>query len=37
VAEYVLTHTLPDNLKNILPTTEELERELDENFDFDNQ
>jgi predicted nuclease of restriction endonuclease-like (RecB) superfamily len=32
VAEYILTQTLPDNLKGILPTTEELERELDENF-----
>jgi predicted nuclease of restriction endonuclease-like (RecB) superfamily len=34
VAEYILTQTLPDNLKNILPTTEELERELDESFDI---
>lgn len=33
VAEYILTQTLPDNLKGILPTTEELERELDENFE----
>jgi predicted nuclease of restriction endonuclease-like (RecB) superfamily len=33
VAEYVLTQTLPDNLKNMLPTIEQLERELDENFD----
>lgn len=32
VAEYVLTDTLPDSLKGILPTTEELEQELDENF-----
>lgn len=29
VAEYMLTQTLPDNLKNILPTIEDLERELD--------
>ncbi|MEZ4961982.1 MAG: PDDEXK nuclease domain-containing protein [Saprospiraceae bacterium] len=34
VAEYILTQTLPDNLINILPSTEELERELDEDFDF---
>lgn len=33
VAEYILTQTLPENLRNILPTTEELERELDENFE----
>jgi len=33
VAEYILTQTLPENLKGILPTTEEIERELDENFD----
>jgi len=33
VAEYILTQTLPESLRNILPTTEELERELDENFD----
>ncbi len=35
VSEYVLTHILPDNLKNILPTTEQLERELDEQFDLE--
>lgn len=34
VAEYILTQILPDNLKNMLPTTEQLERELDENLDF---
>lgn len=34
VSEYFLTHTLPENLKNVLPTTEELERELDETFGF---
>lgn len=34
VSEYILTHTLPDNLKNILPTTEQLEKELDEYPDF---
>jgi hypothetical protein len=28
-----LTQTLPERLRNILPTTEELERELDGNFD----
>lgn len=33
VAEYILTQTLPERLRNILPTTEELERELDGNFD----
>ena len=33
VAEYILTQTLPESLRNILPTTEELERELDENFE----
>lgn len=32
VAEYILTQSLPENLKNILPTTEELERELDHQF-----
>jgi predicted nuclease of restriction endonuclease-like (RecB) superfamily len=32
VAEYILTQTLPDSLKNILPSTEDLERELDEDF-----
>lgn len=36
VAEYILTQTLPDSLKNLLPSTEELERELDEDFDFEN-
>jgi hypothetical protein len=35
VAEYILTQTLPEHLRNILPTTEELERELDENFEED--
>lgn len=30
VSEYILTQTLPDKLKNLLPTTEQLERELDE-------
>jgi predicted nuclease of restriction endonuclease-like (RecB) superfamily len=34
VAEYILTHTLPENLKNILPTTEQLEQELDGFFDM---
>lgn len=33
VAEYILTQTLPESLRNILPTTEELERELDENYE----
>lgn len=37
VAEYVLIDTLPDSLKGILPTTEELERELDENIYDENQ
>ncbi|MEI6410459.1 MAG: PDDEXK nuclease domain-containing protein, partial [Bacteroidota bacterium] len=30
VAEYVLTHTLPENLKDVLPSIEDLERELDD-------
>lgn len=30
VSEYILTQTLPDELKTLLPTTEQLERELDE-------
>lgn len=30
VAEYVLTKTLPENLKNVLPTTAELEQELEQ-------
>lgn len=34
VAEYILTQTLPDELKNMLPTTEQLEQELDEHTDF---
>jgi YhcG PDDEXK nuclease domain len=34
VSEYILTHTLPENLKNVLPTTEQLEQELDEQFGF---
>lgn len=34
VAEYILTHTLPDNLKNMLPSTEQLEQELDGQIDF---
>jgi predicted nuclease of restriction endonuclease-like (RecB) superfamily len=34
VSEYILTHTLPENLKNILPTTQQLEQELDEHLDF---
>lgn len=33
VTEYMLTQSLPENLKNILPTTEELERELDNQTD----
>lgn len=33
ISEYILTNTLPENLQNILPTTEELERELEEHFD----
>lgn len=36
VAEYVLTHTLPESLIGILPTTEELERELEQYLDDDN-
>lgn len=35
VSEYILTHTLPDSLKNLLPSTEALERELDEGFQLD--
>lgn len=37
VAEYILTQTLPDSLKNILPSTEELERELDEDFNSEKK
>jgi predicted nuclease of restriction endonuclease-like (RecB) superfamily len=33
VTEFALTQILPENLKNILPTTEQLERELDDNFE----
>lgn len=35
VAEYILTHALPENLKNMLPTTEEPERELDASAQLD--
>ena len=35
VSEYILTHTLPDSLKNLLPSTEALERELDEGFQLE--
>lgn len=34
VAEYILTQTLPDELKDMLPTTAQLEQELDEYTDF---
>jgi YhcG PDDEXK nuclease domain len=32
VTEYILTQLLPENLKNILPTVEALEKELDDHF-----
>jgi hypothetical protein len=35
ISEYILTHTLPESLKNLLPSTEALERELDEGFQID--
>lgn len=34
VTEYILTQSLPENLRIALPTTEELENELDSQLEF---